>query len=179
MRKRAICCVAVMLGVMGLSFEGMISVQGKEVDHSITQAQAELEKQELVITTKAGVRHVFSVEVARTPREQEIGEMFRTVVPEDGGMLFVWPAPQRSMMWMKNTLVPLDMVFIGPDHRVQAIAENTVPYSLAPVGSQAPVIATLELKGGVTEKLGIRIGDLIETAVFGNSLRPGISQTGK
>lgn len=137
-----------------------------EAAHEITQAQPELAKLPLVITSSDGKRHEFSVEVARTPKEQEIGEMFRPSVPDKGGMLFLWPVPQQSIMWMKNTMVPLDMVFIDASHHVQAIAENTVPYSLAPVGSTKPVIATLELKGGMTEKLNIVVGDKVESAAL-------------
>ncbi|MBO6085556.1 MAG: DUF192 domain-containing protein, partial [Acetobacter sp.] len=79
-------------------------------------------------------------------------------------MLFLWSKPQPIEMWMRNTLVPLDMVFIGTDRRIQAIAENTVPQSLAHIRSHGPVIATLELAGGVTAKLGIVVGDKVEAA---------------
>ncbi|WP_408869637.1 DUF192 domain-containing protein [Commensalibacter oyaizuii] len=132
----------------------------------ITRPQPELTKQPLTITTKTGKKHQFLVEIAKTPKEQEVGEMFRPHVPENGGMLFVWPGPQPSNMWMKNTLVPLDMVFIDGHHRIQAIAENTVPYSLAPINSRGAVIATLELQGGITEKLGITVGDTVDSAAF-------------
>lgn len=161
---------SVLVGIVGL-FTGMSrEVVAENPDHVINKAQAELAKEPLTISSKDGRKHSFIIEVAKTPKEQEIGEMFRTSIPENGGMLFMWPAPQRSMMWMKNTLVSLDMVFIGVDHHIQAIAENTVPYSLAPVSSQGPVIATLELKGGITEKLGIKVGDVVDSAIFDNSI---------
>ncbi|MBN8904064.1 MAG: DUF192 domain-containing protein, partial [Rhodospirillales bacterium] len=88
---------------------------------------------------------------------------------EDGGMLFDWKSPRESQMWMRNTLVPLDMVFINADGRIRSIAENTVPQSLAIVDSRGPVRATLELAGGVTAKLGIRVGDLVKQRIFGNA----------
>lgn len=135
----------------------------ENIEHDIMKAQPELAKQPLTIITKDAQKHEFSVEIAKTPQEQEVGEMFRTNIPDNGGMLFIWPAPQGSSMWMKNTVVPLDMVFIDANHRIQAIAENTIPYSLAPISSHGAVIATLELKGGVTEKLGIKVGDTIES----------------
>lgn len=150
--------------VMGVG--NMVAANAETIEQDITQAQPELTKQALTIITKNGQKHEFSVEIAKTPKEQEIGEMFRTNIPDNGGMLFIWPAPQASAMWMKNTIVPLDMVFIDANHRIQAIAENTVPYSLAPISSHGPVIATLELKAGITEKLGIVVGDMVESPAF-------------
>ncbi len=132
-----------------------------------TQPQPPLPIEKLVIVGKDGQSHTFNVEMALTPEQQEVGEMFRTVVPEDSGMLFVWSGPQVSQMWMKNTLVPLDMVFINADGTIRAIAENTVPKSLATVDSRGPVLATLELAGGVTAKLNIRVGDTVQFRLFG------------
>jgi len=127
-----------------------------------THAQPELGRQTLTIVSRGGAQHEFSVELARTPREQQVGEMFRTVIPANTGMLFVWPYPQQSDMWMENCPVPEDMVFIGTDDRIQSIAENTVPESLARISSNGVVKATLELQGGITAKLGIRVGDQVE-----------------
>jgi uncharacterized protein len=134
-----------------------------------TAAQPELPKEKLVIVTHDGVQHVFDVEMATTQRQQQVGEMFRKSVPLDGGMLFVWPKPQPSPMWMENTLVPLDMVFINPDGTIRSIAENTVPQSLAVIDSHGPVLATLELAGGTTALLGIRVGDKVQQRIFGNA----------
>ncbi|MFW7269685.1 DUF192 domain-containing protein [Gluconacetobacter sp. Hr-1-5] len=132
-------------------------------DDTPTKAQAELPRENLTITGANGTKHVFSVELATTPRQQRVGEMFRTSVPADRGMLFVWPYPQQSDMWMENTLVSLDIVFIGEDGRISAIAENAVPQSLARISSHGPARATLELQGGLTEKLGIVVGDKVES----------------
>ena len=134
-----------------------------------TKPQPELPKEKLVIVTRDGKERVFMVEMALTTDQQTVGEMFRTKVPEDGGMLFDWKSPRESQMWMRNTLVPLDMVFINADGRIRSIAENTVPQSLAIVDSRGPVRATLELAGGVTAKLGIRVGDLVKQRIFGNA----------
>lgn len=165
--KHKIIHYGLMMTVMAGLVAGSQAISADQPSQSVlTKAQPELTKQSLTITTQDGAKHVFSVEIAKTAKEQEVGEMFRTEVPENGGMLFVWPAPQQSMMWMKNTLVPLDMVFINADHHIQAIAENTVPYSLAPIGSQGAVIATLELKGGITQKLGIKVGDKVDSQAF-------------
>ena len=104
--------------------------------------------------------------MATTPQEQETGLMFRRAVAADSGMLFVFPTVQPEPFWMKNTLVPLDMVFINPDGTIRAIAENTVPYSLAPVDSGGPVLAVLELQGGITAKENIVVGDRVTAAQF-------------
>ena len=130
-------------------------------DAEPTAAQPALPRQQLVITGQDGKRHEFNVEVAKTPRQQEVGLMFRTSIPADSGMLFPWPAPQPSAMWMKNCPVPEDMVFIGVDGKIGHIAENTVPYSLANIESHGTVAATLELQGGLTAKLGISVGDTV------------------
>jgi uncharacterized membrane protein (UPF0127 family) len=132
-----------------------------------TAAQPELAKQPLAITGTDGVRHAFSVEMAKTPAQQETGLMFRTAVPADGGMLFDWGAPRQSMMWMKNTLVPLDMLFIGQDGTVTHIAESTVPHSLAVIDGRAPVRATLELAAGTAQRLNLTVGAKVEGAPFG------------
>ena len=154
--------------IVGLMFRGLPVIAAEPMTMGLdneepTQAQPILPKQQLVIISANG-RHIFSVELARTARQQQVGEMIRKSVPEDGGMLFLWSKPQPIEMWMRNTLVPLDMVFIGTDRRIQAIAENTLPQSLAHIRSHGPVIATLELAGGVTAKLGIVVGDKVEAA---------------
>jgi uncharacterized protein len=131
-----------------------------------TGPQAELPKQQLVFVTKDGQRHLFNVEVAATPVQQETGLMFRKSVPPDGGMLFDWGAPRQSEMWMKNTLVPLDMVFIDADGTIDSIAENTVPRSLRVIASHGPVLATVELAGGTTTRLGITVGDKVLAPMF-------------
>jgi uncharacterized protein len=128
--------------------------------------QPELSKQQITIVTTKGQKHVFNVEMATTPEEQETGLMFRKSVPRDGGMLFVWDVPQVSHMWMKNTLVPLDMVFIKTDGVIDSIAENTVPHSLRDISSHGDVIATLELAGGTTARLGITVGDKVMGPMF-------------
>lgn len=131
-----------------------------------TKPQPELPKEDVTIVTRDGTRHVFHVEMAVKPEDQITGEMFRTTVPEDSGMLFDWGGPRESQMWMKNTLVPLDMVFINEDGTIRSIAENTTPRSLAVIDSRGPVRATLELAGGVTAKLNIRVGDKVEASIF-------------
>jgi len=133
-----------------------------------TGPQPELPKEKLVIITRDGVRHDFTVEMATASDQQTVGLMFRPSVPADGGMLFDWGTPRSSQMWMRNTISPLDMVFINADGTVRSIAENTVPESLAIIDSRGPVRATLELAAGTAARLNIRVGDKVEQRIFGN-----------
>ena len=153
-----------LLGLGALAFAAPARAQSEP-----REPQPELPKEPLVIVTRDGRKLAFNVEMALTPKQQEVGEMFRTSVPADGGMLFDWGTVRESMMWMKNTLVPLDMVFINADGTIRSIAENTVPHSLATVSSRGPVRATLELAGGTTAKLDIRVGDKVQQRIFGNA----------
>ncbi|HKY82715.1 MAG TPA: DUF192 domain-containing protein [Sphingobium sp.] len=114
----------------------------------------------LAIHTAKG-SHRFDVEAARTPREQEQGLMFRKSIDPDGGMLFPMTPPRTASFWMKNTLVPLDMLFIRTDGTIAFIARQTVPYSREPVSAGVPVVAVLELRGGRATELGIREGDRV------------------
>ncbi len=125
--------------------------------------------QKVAVTVRsANGAHVFNVEVARTAAEQERGLMFRTNIPEDGGMLFApYPAegpPREASFWMKNTPSPLDILFIRPDGTIAAIAENAVPYSEENLKSGEPVSAVLEINGGLAAKLGIAPGDKVSWA---------------
>ncbi len=102
-----------------------------------------------------GQAHRFAVEVARTEEEQKRGLMFRTSLPEDGGMLFPFAKPRIASFWMENTLIPLDMIFIRADGSIDRIAENTIPRSREPVASGGEVAAVLELAGGTAARLGL------------------------
>jgi len=130
--------------------------------------QPELPKEKLVIVTRDGKAHEFNVEMALTPDQQTVGLMNRPTVAVDGGMLFDWGGPRESSMWMRNTISSLDMVFINADGTIRAIAERTVPRSLATISSRGPVRATLELAAGTTERLNIRVGDTVKQRIFGN-----------
>lgn len=142
---------------------------GAQALKEATGPQPALPKEKLVITTRDGRSLSFDVEMAKTPQQQMTGLMFRTEIPPEGGMLFDWGQPQESQMWMKNTLIPLDMVFINQDGTIRSIAESTVPRSLATVDSRGPVRATLELQGGITAKDNIRVGDVVHAPLFGNA----------
>jgi hypothetical protein len=134
-----------------------------------TGPQPKLPTEKLVITTHDGKKHDFTVEMATTPEQQEEGLMFRPVVAEGTGMLFDWGGLRTSDMWMKNTLAPLDMLFINADGTIHHIAEHTVPQSLAVISSAGTVRATLEIAAGTAEKLDIRVGDKVQCRIFGNA----------
>ena len=127
------------------------------------RAQSKLEP--LAIVTSKG-KVTFSVEVMRTDEERARGLMNRAYLPADRGMLFDFKAPQIASMWMKNTLIPLDMVFIRKDGSIANIAENTEPHSLRTISSSEPVLGVLELNGGIAAKLGIAPGDKVEHPLF-------------
>ncbi len=127
---------------------------------------AAAEQQALEIVSRSGV-HVFSVELAVTDEERSRGLMFRKSLPEGRGMLFDFKRDQDVAMWMKNTYLPLDMIFIRADGRIARIAENTEPLSTAIIPSGGPVRAVLEVIGGTAQKLGIRPGDRVAHPMFG------------
>ena len=104
----------------------------------------------------------FTVEVARTPEEQSYGLMNRALLAPDRGMIFPYDPPQFVSFWMKNTLIPLDIIFIAPGGRILNIAANATPLSLDPVPSAGPIEAVLELSGGRAAELGIEPGDQVD-----------------
>ncbi len=112
--------------------------------------------------TSLGKTHEFQVEVARTPQEQARGLMFRTEMGPNEGMLFPYDQPRVLSFWMKNTVLSLDLIFIGPDRRVINVAANAVPYSEQSIVSDAPAIATLELNAGRAQELGIVAGAKVD-----------------
>lgn len=150
--------LAVVLGLAG---------QARAQSDDPTGPQAQLPTEQLTIVSDDGKSHVFTVELAQTVQQQDTGLMFRAAVPANTGMLFPWTQPQVSEMWMKNTIVPLDMVFIGADGTVKAIAEDAVPYSLRTISSGVPVLATLELQAGITAADDINVGDKVIAKQFG------------
>jgi uncharacterized membrane protein (UPF0127 family) len=127
----------------------------------LERSVAGLEQVLLTITSADGKVHRFTVEVARSSEEQAQGLMNRQSVAPDSGMIFPLEPPRDASFWMKNTLVPLDMIFVRADGTIARIEENTVPLSLEPVMSLEPVAAVLELAGGRSSVLGIKAGDRV------------------
>lgn len=115
----------------------------------------------LTIRTAKGVV-AYQVEVARTGQEQARGLMYRTSLPDHGGMIFPMVPPRMASFWMKNTYIPLDMLFVRADGTIARIAANTVPEDLTPVDSGEPVAAVLEIIGGGAAANGIAEGDRVE-----------------
>jgi hypothetical protein len=116
--------------------------------------------------TRQGGRDSFRVWVADTPERQQQGLMFVRTMPRDRGMVFPQRQPRVMSMWMKNTYIPLDMLFIGPDQTIIGIAENTVPQSLETVTSPGPITAVLELNAGEARRRDIRTGDRVSIAPY-------------
>lgn len=122
--------------------------------------------EQLTVVTDNGRTHAFQVEVAKTDEQRARGLMFRKFMPQDRGMLFDFKTEQPVMMWMRNTYIPLDMVFIARDGRVINVAENTEPLSERTIASAAPAFAVLELNAGVAQKIGLKSGHRIEHPLF-------------
>ena len=119
----------------------------------------------LDIITATGPHH-FSVEVMRTDAGREKGLMFRKNMPKDRGMLFDFKTEQPVMMWMKNTYLPLDMVFISRNGKVVNVAENAEPLSEAIIASDGPVFAVLEVNAGEARQIGVKPGDEVHHSMF-------------
>ena len=119
-----------------------------------------------IVTAKG--RYSFKVEVAETPGQLEQGLMFRRELAPDAGMLFDFKQPTMATMWMRNTLIPLDMLFVDAQGRIVNIHERAVPQSDAIIAAAAPVRVVIELNGGTAERLGIKPGDRVLFPIFGS-----------
>jgi len=126
-------------------------------------AEAPLERLEIVTATGT---HVFGVEVARTARERERGLMFRRSLPQDHGMLFLFDVERSVAMWMKNTYVPLDMIFVSRKGRVVSIARNSVPLSEMIISSVVSAYGVIELAAGAADAIGLAVGDSVRHPEF-------------
>jgi len=126
---------------------------------------AAAERATLEIVSRTGV-HVFAVEVVSNDADRAKGLMFRKELPEGQGMLFDFQRDQEIAMWMRNTYIPLDMIFIAGDGRIRRIAENTEPMSEKIIPSGGPVRGVLEVIGGTARKLGIAPGDRVAHPMF-------------
>ena len=120
---------------------------------------------DLSIVTASGP-HRFSVEVMRTRDELERGLMFRKTMAADHGMLFDFAEPQQVTMWMKNTVMPLDMVFIAKDGRIVSIKHDATPFSLDTIPSGGEVLGVLEVKAGTATRIGAKPGDTVIDPMF-------------
>lgn len=124
-----------------------------------------LEMQPLTFVTSSG-RHAITVEVAETEQERSTGLMFRRTLGDDEGMIFLYPQDEQISMWMKNTYLPLDMIFVRANGAIHRIEENTEPFSESTIGSNGKVRAVIEMKAGSAERLGLKPGDKVEYPAF-------------
>lgn len=145
---RWLCAALLALAALGAQAQGL-DLEG-------------LPSTEVTLIAATGASHRVQAWVAANPERRETGLMYVTALPADRGMLFLYPEPLTAGMWMKNTLVPLDMLFIAEDGRITDIAAHTRPQSLRVHGSSEPVLAVLELNAGTAEPLGLRAGDRVE-----------------
>ncbi len=144
-----------LFALLGLVFMAGIAVPA--------DAQSELERLTIVSGSN---RHVFQIEVMRTDEQRARGLMFRREMAADRGMLFDFKQVQPVSFWMKNTYLPLDMIFIDQKGEIANIAENTEPLSERGVPSVRPVLGVLEVNAGISRKLGIKPGDRVEHTIF-------------
>ena len=137
------------------------------------RAEEALTKIEPLTIATDGDAFMFTVEIADTDASRERGLMYRQRLPEGHGMLFDFDEPRPVAMWMKNTYIPLDMLFIRDDGTIAYIAENTVPKSLDTIGITEPVKAVLELPAGTAKKKEIHSGHVVYHRIFNNAAEEG------
>jgi len=144
-------------------------VTAGQPEASKTVGAAREERLELV--TASGV-HALDIEIAATPEKQALGLMYRTSLADTKGMLFPHKEPTELTMWMRNTYIPLDMVFIRADGTVHRIEARTEPFSERIIASEGPVSAVLEIAGGAAERMGLKPGDRVRHPFFGSASMP-------
>ncbi|HEX9791330.1 MAG TPA: DUF192 domain-containing protein [Kiloniellales bacterium] len=152
-RSVATLCAILLLAVMPASVGAQQDLQKFATDR-------------LSIETADGRSLDFEVELALTAEQRAQGLMFRRDLPDMGGMLFIYDKDWDISMWMKNTVIPLDMLFIKRDGRIVAIAERAVPFSLETISSGQPASGVLEINGGAAARLGIHPGDRVRHSAF-------------
>ncbi len=131
----------------------------------IAGATCDAADESLEIVTATG-SHRFQIEVARTERERQLGLMNRRSMPQNHGMLFLFPAEQPISMWMKNTYIPLDMIFVSRKGSVTGVAQDAVPMSEAIIPSGPPAYAVIELNAGAARAMGLAVGDQVRHPSF-------------
>ncbi len=134
-------------------------------DLSADQANEQRPASPLVVISTDATHH-FMVEIASTPQDRAVGLMYRDRLADDRGMLFTYKSAERRSFWMKNTLIPLDIIFIDTNAKVINIIAMATPGSLAPLPSTSPAIAVLEIRGGLAAEIGIEPGDEIQHDFF-------------
>jgi uncharacterized membrane protein (UPF0127 family) len=131
-----------------------------------TSSVEAMRREDMKLHTAKGVK-VISVEITETQEEKMKGLMYRPSLPDNQGMIFAYDPPREITMWMRNTYIPLDMVFIRPDGVIHRIEAWTRPFSEEIIASKGDVAACLELAGGAAERMGLKPGDRVEHSMFG------------
>ncbi len=163
MSKPAVRLMARLAGAFALATLVLCPVAPRVVAQEQT-APAQTERLEIVTATGP---HAFDVEVARNEKDRARGLMFRRSLPQDHGMLFLFENERPIAMWMKNTYISLDMVFVSRKGRVTSIARGAIPLSEAVIPSGGPVYAVIELAAGAADAIGLSVGDLVRHPGFG------------
>ncbi|MDE1153840.1 MAG: DUF192 domain-containing protein [Micavibrio sp.] len=149
----AAVCAAVIIGGY------MVSGDGEQAGAAVS---SKLPIETVIFDMQSGHKETFDVEVASKPVDLEIGLMFRSSMPKGHGMLFEMGTPAKpTSFWMKNTLIPLDIIYIGADGGIVNIHHNAVPKDLTSIPSGAPVTGVIELNGGRADEIGLRVGDRV------------------
>lgn len=159
---------AALLAAAAVGTGALLWADQSRVPQDAARASAAAREERLELVTATGV-HVLDVEIAATSEEQALGLMFRTELPENRGMLFPHDTPRELTMWMRNTYIPLDMVFIRADGTVHRIEARTEPFSERTIASQGPVTAVLEIAAGAAARMGLKPGDTVRHAHFGTA----------
>jgi len=154
--------------MIGRFFSAIVVVLALSAPAAQAQQLQTFERDHLAVET-AGGKQKFDVELAVTEAQQRQGLMYRQRLPADAGMLFLYPAAREVTFWMKNTVIPLDMLFIGDDGRILHIAERAIPGSTATIASMQPARAVLEVNGGTAARLKIQVGDRVLYRTFGTA----------
>ncbi|MCF8487821.1 MAG: DUF192 domain-containing protein [Rhodospirillum sp.] len=171
MRARTVL-IAMGLGILFFSSGGSGLVLAADPVVQIPDTRGLFPQDKLVVATDDG-RHVpFVVEVASDPQQRSLGLMYRKDLAADGGMLFLWSDAGERTMWMKNTYIPLDMLFIDGDGYVVKVVANTKPHDLTHISSDFPAKGVLEINAGTARLLSLGQGDRIIHAGLGDGTQP-------
>ena len=131
-----------------------------------TRTPVSFDRTEIAVETASGELHRFEVELAVRREQFGQGLMFRRELAEDAGMLFILPRPQTINMWMKNTYLPLDMLFLDSKGQIVRLVERTIPLSTDTIPSNRPVKGVLEVNAGTAKRLGLAVGDRVLHPAF-------------
>jgi uncharacterized membrane protein (UPF0127 family) len=163
--RRLFFCSIVMLAMLA----GGLQAQGLRPHEPFDPAKSQTLATSTLVIQSGTQSHRFVVELADTDKQRNIGLMHRNALAADHGMLFNFHREQVTRFWMRNTFIPLDMIFISARGEIVAIAENTTPHSDTPVGPSAPIGAVLEVPGGTSARLGLKAGDIVHHRIFRNA----------